>query len=95
MQHNPYEIGQPWRPPGGLYLARQCGSSFVCPPLRSRPQTFVNLLKMPNLLLAAAAAAVPDGHGHLSHDISNALDALAREWVDCLNALRRARPVKF
>uniref|UniRef100_A0A7R9V4H8 Uncharacterized protein n=1 Tax=Chlamydomonas euryale TaxID=1486919 RepID=A0A7R9V4H8_9CHLO len=47
MQHNPYEIGQPWRPPGGLFRARQCASSFVCPPLRSKPQTFVNFLKMP------------------------------------------------
>eukprot|EP00955_Chlamydomonas_euryale_P041059 351882-Chlamydomonas_euryale.AAC.12 len=41
MQHNPYEISQPLRPSGGLYLARQCASSFVCPPLRSKPQAFV------------------------------------------------------
>eukprot|EP00955_Chlamydomonas_euryale_P086012 364185-Chlamydomonas_euryale.AAC.7 len=47
MQHNPHEIGQPWQPPGGLYRARQCACSFVCPPLRSKPQTFVNFLKMP------------------------------------------------
>eukprot|EP00955_Chlamydomonas_euryale_P040038 351580-Chlamydomonas_euryale.AAC.1 len=44
MQHNPYEIGQPWRPPGGLYRARQCVSSFFCPPLCSKQQIFVNFL---------------------------------------------------
>eukprot|EP00955_Chlamydomonas_euryale_P118986 366569-Chlamydomonas_euryale.AAC.23 len=47
MQHNPYEIGQPWSPPGGLYRARHCASSFFCPPSRSKPQNFVNFLNMP------------------------------------------------
>eukprot|EP00955_Chlamydomonas_euryale_P050398 354547-Chlamydomonas_euryale.AAC.5 len=47
MQHNPDEIGQQWRPPGGLYRARQYASSFFCPPSRSKPQIFVNFLKMP------------------------------------------------
>eukprot|EP00955_Chlamydomonas_euryale_P001209 14054-Chlamydomonas_euryale.AAC.2 len=57
MQHNPYEIGKPWRPPGGLCHARQCASSVFCPPLRLKPQTFVNFLKMPLQLRNGRTAA--------------------------------------
>eukprot|EP00955_Chlamydomonas_euryale_P101193 365328-Chlamydomonas_euryale.AAC.9 len=45
-----------------------------------------NAIALPDLLLAAAAAAAPDGRGHLRRDIRNALDVLACGWVDCLDA---------
>eukprot|EP00955_Chlamydomonas_euryale_P092064 364676-Chlamydomonas_euryale.AAC.7 len=81
MQHNPYEIGQPWRPPGGLYRARHCASSFFCLPLRSKPQKRLeDAIALPDLPLAAAAAAAPDGRGYSRHDIGNALDARAGGW---------------
>eukprot|EP00955_Chlamydomonas_euryale_P109777 365953-Chlamydomonas_euryale.AAC.5 len=100
MQHNPYEIGQPWRPPGGLYRAMQYASRFFCPPLRSHKATdFRQLLKgsieLPDLLLVAAAAAAPDGRSHLRRNIGNAPDALACGWVECLDAFRPARHAKF
>eukprot|EP00955_Chlamydomonas_euryale_P100190 365267-Chlamydomonas_euryale.AAC.3 len=47
---------------------------------------FVNFIALPDLLLAAAAAAAPDGRGHLRRGIGNALDALA---------CGPARPAKF
>eukprot|EP00955_Chlamydomonas_euryale_P063405 358651-Chlamydomonas_euryale.AAC.5 len=87
MQHNPYEIRQPGRPPGGLYRARQCASSFFCPPLHA--------IALPDLLLAAAVAAAPDSRGRLRRGIGNAPDALACGWVDCLEAFRPAKPAKF
>eukprot|EP00955_Chlamydomonas_euryale_P054325 355789-Chlamydomonas_euryale.AAC.1 len=58
-------------------------------------QRLKDALALPDLLLAAAVAAAPDGRGHLRCDIGNALDALACEWVDCLDAFRPARPAKF
>eukprot|EP00955_Chlamydomonas_euryale_P065009 359135-Chlamydomonas_euryale.AAC.2 len=97
MQHNPYEIGQPWRPPGGLYRARRCASSFFCPPSRSKPQMFVHFLKMPlhfQTFCWPRPAAAPDSD--LRRDIGNALDALARiEWVDRRDAFRPARSARF
>eukprot|EP00955_Chlamydomonas_euryale_P018587 198406-Chlamydomonas_euryale.AAC.1 len=60
---------------------------------------FCQLLKdaiaLPNLLLSAAAAAAPDGRGHLHRDIGNALDAPACGWVDCLDAFRPATSAQF
>eukprot|EP00955_Chlamydomonas_euryale_P060121 357617-Chlamydomonas_euryale.AAC.2 len=56
-------------------------------------QLLEDAIAFPDLLAAAAAATAPDGH--LRHDISNALDALARGWVDCLDAFRPARPARF
>eukprot|EP00955_Chlamydomonas_euryale_P050898 354692-Chlamydomonas_euryale.AAC.4 len=58
---------------------------------------FCQLLKdaiaLSDIVLAAAAA--PDGRGHLRRDIGNALDALACGWVDCLDTFRPSRPAKF
>eukprot|EP00955_Chlamydomonas_euryale_P052211 355090-Chlamydomonas_euryale.AAC.3 len=66
------------------------------PTLAFKATDFCRLLKdaiaLPDLLLAVAA---PDGRGHLRRDIGNALDALARGGVDCLNAFRPARSTKF
>eukprot|EP00955_Chlamydomonas_euryale_P111325 366055-Chlamydomonas_euryale.AAC.22 len=56
-------------------------------------QFLEDAIALPDLLLAAAAAAAPDGH--LRRDISYAPDALAREWVDCLDAFRPAGPARF
>eukprot|EP00955_Chlamydomonas_euryale_P048495 353992-Chlamydomonas_euryale.AAC.2 len=95
MHHNPHENGQPWRPPGGLYRARQCASNFFCPFLRSKPQTCKDTIALPDLLLAAAAATAPNGRGQLRRDTGNALDALACGKVNCLGAFRPARPAKF
>eukprot|EP00955_Chlamydomonas_euryale_P061760 358164-Chlamydomonas_euryale.AAC.6 len=75
-----------------------CQQPFL-PTLAFKATDFCQLLKdtitLPDLLLAAAAAAAPDGHGHLRRDIGNAFDALAGGWVDCLDAFRPARPAKF
>eukprot|EP00955_Chlamydomonas_euryale_P071113 360965-Chlamydomonas_euryale.AAC.1 len=69
------------------------------PTLAFKATDFCQLLKdafaFPDLLLAAAAAAAPDGRRHLRRNIDNALDALARSWVDCLDAFRPARPAKL
>eukprot|EP00955_Chlamydomonas_euryale_P049987 354430-Chlamydomonas_euryale.AAC.7 len=98
MQHNPYEIGQPWRPPGGLYRARQCASSFFCPPVRSKPQTFVNFLKMLlhfQILCWPRPQPPPPTAAVTCVASSVMLDALACGWVDCLDAFRPSRPAKF
>eukprot|EP00955_Chlamydomonas_euryale_P059023 357272-Chlamydomonas_euryale.AAC.1 len=94
MQHNPHEIGQLWRPPGGLYHARQCASSFFCPPLRSTPQTLVNFLQMP-LHFQTLCWPRPRPPAPTRRDIGYAVDALACGWVDCRGAFRPARPAKF
>eukprot|EP00955_Chlamydomonas_euryale_P080983 363511-Chlamydomonas_euryale.AAC.6 len=49
-------------------------------------QLLIDAIALPDLLLVAAAAAAPDGRGHLRRDIGNALDALACGWVNCLDA---------
>eukprot|EP00955_Chlamydomonas_euryale_P107324 365758-Chlamydomonas_euryale.AAC.5 len=54
-------------------------------------QLFKDAIALPDLLLAAAATATPDGRGQLRWDIGNALDALARGWIDCLDAFRLTR----
>eukprot|EP00955_Chlamydomonas_euryale_P058194 356999-Chlamydomonas_euryale.AAC.4 len=46
-------------------------------------------IALPDLLPAAAVAAAPDGH--LRRGIGNAFDALAHQYVNCLDAVRPAR----
>eukprot|EP00955_Chlamydomonas_euryale_P117328 366466-Chlamydomonas_euryale.AAC.15 len=60
-------------------------SAHPCVQNHGLNQLLEGAIALPVLLLAAAAAAAPDGH--LRRDIGNALDALARGWVDCLDAL--------
>eukprot|EP00955_Chlamydomonas_euryale_P074877 362159-Chlamydomonas_euryale.AAC.3 len=77
MQHNPYELRQQciWRPPSGLFRAGQFASSFLCPPLRSKPQTFVNCLKVPLLFQTTCWPRLlpphPAGRCHLRREIGN------------------------
>eukprot|EP00955_Chlamydomonas_euryale_P106222 365690-Chlamydomonas_euryale.AAC.4 len=58
-------------------------------------QFLKDAIALPDLVLAAAAAAAPDGRGHLRRSIGNALHALACGWVDCLDAFRPARSARF
>eukprot|EP00955_Chlamydomonas_euryale_P043240 352541-Chlamydomonas_euryale.AAC.4 len=81
-------------------LSWQAVCQQLClPALAFKATDFYRLLKdaiaLPNLLLAAAAAAAPDGCGFLRRDIGNALDALACGWFDCLYTFRSARPATF
>eukprot|EP00955_Chlamydomonas_euryale_P074216 361973-Chlamydomonas_euryale.AAC.7 len=72
MQHNPYEIDQPWR-------HRQRRRHLRPPQATVRATDFCQLLEdaiaLPDLLLAAA----PDGCGHLRRDISHALMRLVTD----------------
>eukprot|EP00955_Chlamydomonas_euryale_P017518 187208-Chlamydomonas_euryale.AAC.1 len=81
MQHNSNEIGQPWQSAGGLYLPGSVPADLChC---TSRPSA------------GRGCGRRPDGRVHLCHDISNALDALARGCVDCLDDFRPARSAIF
>eukprot|EP00955_Chlamydomonas_euryale_P056880 356593-Chlamydomonas_euryale.AAC.3 len=75
-----------------LVLCQAVCQQLFLPTLAFKATDFCRLkdaIALPDLLLAAAAA--PDGRGHLRCDIGNALDVLACGW-HCLDA---SRPAKF